>query len=198
MVDVLSEKPSVLFKSWRLLSDNFPLEVVARQEVLKVKGLLNWRVWTCYCHTIKRSKGEGRCHSFDVPCLEITWSEEGLDSAAGYCCSSDNSFISYATVIILPVSFQFPIIQPTGGYSMELAGNSTGNFFVAQQSACILAFITTERLSNCKHIIMSVQRADSWCVHIKGNSKLIFLSFAVKLFHGRVRVAVTTQDITRQ
>lgn len=81
--------------------------------------------------------------SFDVPCLEITWSAEGLDSAAGYYCSSGNSFISYATVTILP--FQFPIIQPTGACSMELAGNSTGNFLVAQQSACILAFITTKR-----------------------------------------------------
>lgn len=45
MVDVLSEKSSVLFKSKtrfllfkRFRSDNFPAEGVARQEVLKVKG----------------------------------------------------------------------------------------------------------------------------------------------------------------
>lgn len=35
---------------------------------------------------------------------------------------------------------------------MELAGNSSGNFLVAQQSACILAFVTTKRLSNSKDI----------------------------------------------
>lgn len=163
------------------------MEVVARQEVLKDKGLLNWGVWTRYCHTIKRSKGEGRCCSFDVPCREITWSAEGSDSAAGCCCSSDNSFISYTAVSILSVTLQFPIIQPTGGYPMELAGNSTGNFLVAQQSAHILAFITTKRLSNTKNIIVSVQRPDSWCVHVQGISKLIFLNFAVKLFCGRVR-----------
>lgn len=128
------------------------MEVVARQEVLKDKGLLNWGVWTRYCHTIKRSKGEGRCCSFDVPCREITWSAEGSDSAAGCCCSSDNSFISYTAVSILSVTLQFPIIQPTGGYPMELAGNSTGNFLVAQQSAHILAFITTKRLSNIKNV----------------------------------------------
>lgn len=35
---------------------------------------------------------------------------------------------------------------------MELAGNSCGNFLVAQQSACILAFITTKRLCNSKDV----------------------------------------------
>lgn len=84
--------------------------------------------------------------------LEITWSAGGSDSAAGYCCSSDNSSISYATVTILPVTLQFPIMQPTGGYPMELAGNSTDNLPVAWQSACILAFITTKRLNNSKNI----------------------------------------------
>lgn len=59
----------------------------------------------CHCHTIKRSKGKGKCHSFDVPYLEVTQSTEGLDSAAGYCYSSGISFISYTILTAWPVTY---------------------------------------------------------------------------------------------